>query len=130
MYNKLSSFQNLYYYIIIFRFMRKCTVCTYLKRLTVLFDITLISRTVFHFIQRTITEQTVEVIKSLVTRKIFALCVFKVFIRVFHFYSFYIHIHMLFSQSSLQNADLTDNTGAEIQASNYHGLSHSRSFCL
>ena len=37
---------------------------------------------------------------------------------------------MLFSQSSLQNADLTDNTGAEIQASNYHGLSRSRSFCL
>ena len=129
MYNKLSSFQNLYYYIIIFRFMRKCTVCTYLKRLTVLFDITLISRTVFHFIQRTITKQTIKVIrKSLVARKIFAICVFKVFIRVFHFYSFYIHV--LFSQSSLQNADLTDNTGAEIQASNYHGLSHSRSFCL
>ena len=129
MYNKLSSFQNLYYYIIIFRFMRKCTVCTYLKRLTVLFDITLISRTVFHFIQRTITKQTIKVIrKSLVARKIFAICVFKVFIRVFHFYSFY--IHMLFSQGSLQNADLTDNTGAEIQASNYHGLSHSRSFCL
>lgn len=129
MYNKLSSFQNLYYYIIIFRFMRKCTVCTYLKRLTVLFDITLISRTVFHFIQRTITKQTIKVIrKSLVTRKIFAICVFKVFIRVFHFYSFY--IHMLFSQGSLQNADLTDNTGVETQASNYHGLSHSRSFCL
>lgn len=80
MYNKLSSFQNLYYYIIIFRFMRKCTVCTYLKRLTVLFDITLISRTVFHFIQRTITEQTVEVIKSFVAREIFAICIFKIFI--------------------------------------------------
>ena len=37
---------------------------------------------------------------------------------------------MLFSQGSLQNADLTDNTGAEIQASNYHGLSRSRSFSL
>ena len=47
---------------------------------------------------------------------------------LFQTYSFY--IHMLFSQSSLQNADLTDNTGAETQASNYHGLSRSRSFCL
>ena len=129
MYNKLSSFQNLYYYIIIFRSVWKCTICAYLDFFAILLYVGLTSGTVWHTIHRTITKQTIKFIrKSLVTRKIFAIFVFKVFIRVFHFYSFY--IHMLFSQSSLQNADLTDNTGAEIQASNYHGLSRSRSFCL
>ena len=109
--------------------MWKRTVCAYLDFFAILLYVGLTSGTVWHTIHRTITKQTIKVIrKSLVTRKIFAIFVFKVFIRVFHFYSFY--IHMLFSQGSLQNADLTDNTGAEIQASNYHGLSRSRSFCL
>ena len=121
--------QNLYDFIIIFRSVWKRTVCAYLDFFSILLYVCLTSGTVWHTIHRTITKQTIKVIrKSLVTRKIFAICVFKVFIRVFHFYSFY--IHMLFLQSSLQNADLTDNTGAEIQASNYHGLSRSRSFCL
>ena len=121
--------QNLYDFIIIFRSVWKRTVCAYLDFFSILLYVGLTSWTVWHTIHRTITKQTIKVIRnSLVTRKIFAIFVFKVFIRVFHFYSFY--IHMLFLQGSLQNADLTDNTGAEIQASNYHGLSHSRSFCL
>lgn len=121
--------QNLYDFIIIFRSVWKRTICAYLDFFAILLYVGLTSGTVWHTIHRTITKQTIKVIrKSLVTRKIFAIFVFKVFIRVFHFYSFY--IHMLFSQGSLQNADLTDNTGVEIQASNYHGLSRSRSFCL
>ena len=103
--------QNLYDFIIIFRSVWKRTVCAYLDFFAILLYVGLTSGTVWHTIHRTITKQTIKVIqKSLVTRKIFAIFVFKVFIRVFHFYSFY--IHMLFSQSSLQNADLTDNTGA------------------
>lgn len=123
--------QNLYDFIIIFRSVWKRTVCAYLDFFAILFYVGLTSGTIWHTIHRTITKQTIKVIrKSIVTRKISAICVFKVFIRVFHFYSFYIHIHMLFSQGSLQNADLTDSTGVETQASNYHGLSRSRSFCL
>ena len=103
----------MYDFIIIFRSVWKRTVCAYLDFFAILLYVGLTSGTVWHTIHRTIAKQTIKVIrKSLVTRKIFATCVFKVFIRVFHFYSFY--IHMLFSQGSLQNADLTDNTGAEI----------------
>ena len=121
--------QNLYDFIIIFRSVWKRTVCAYLDFFAILFYVGLTSGTIWHTIHRTITKQTIKVIrKSIVTRKISAICVFKVFIRVFHFYSFY--IHMLFSQSSLQNADLTDNTGEEIQASNYPYLSHSHTSFL
>ena len=89
MYNKLSSFQNLYYYIIIFRSVWKRTVCAYLDFFAILLYVGLTSGTVWHTIHRTITKQTIKFIrKSLVTRKIFAICVFKVFIRVFHFYSY------------------------------------------
>lgn len=121
--------QNLYDFIIIFRSVWKRTICAYLDFFAILLYVGLTSGTVWHTIHRTITKQTIKVIrKSLVTRKIFAIFVFKVFIRVFHFYSFY--IHMLFSQISLQNADLTDNKYEEIQASNYPYLSHSHTSFL
>ena len=80
MYNKLSSFQNLYYYIIIFRSVWKRTVCAYLDFFSILLYVGLTSWTVWHTIHRTITKQTVEVIKSFVTREIFAICIFKIFI--------------------------------------------------
>lgn len=121
--------QNLYDFIIIFRSVWKRTVCAYLDFFAILLYVGLTSGTVWHTIHRTITKQTIKVIrKSLVTRKIFAICVFKVFIRVFHFYSF--HTPALSLRNSQRNADLTDNKYEEIQASNYPYLSHSHTSFL
>lgn len=73
--------QNLYDFIIIFRSVWKRTVCAYLDFFAILLYVGLTSGTVWHTIHRTITKQTIKVIrKSLVTRKIFAICIFKVFI--------------------------------------------------
>ena len=70
--------------VIIFRLMRKCTVCAVFYLSPVTFQIYRISRTILPCVQRTVTKQTVKLIKPLVAGKIPAFSVFKKSMGIFH----------------------------------------------
>lgn len=102
--------------------MGKRTICTVFYLSPVFVNIFGIARTVFPDIHRTVTEQAVKVLQALMTGKIPAFPILKKPIRIFHVTCLTLlpDTVSLFSPTTLQRRDLTDNIDAEIPSSAFH----------
>lgn len=78
-------------HIVVFRFMRKCTIGTIFYPLSIYFYIDRFSRTILHMIQRTIAKQTIDMF-CIVTWIILTISIFKITIRIFHLHILPEHI--------------------------------------
>lgn len=76
--------------------MWKSTIGTHLYAFAIFLYKSVIARTIFPAVQGTITEQTVKVPLQIMTRIIYTIRVFKVFVGIFH-YSLLLPFILLFS---------------------------------
>jgi len=79
--------KNLYYFVVVFRAVREITVGTVLDLLSVFFEVTGISGAIRESVHRAVTKQAIEILFTLMARKILAFFVCKVTIRILHGHS-------------------------------------------
>ena len=76
--------QKCYDTVIVLCLVRKCTIRTFLYQFPVWFNIAIISRACFQWIKRTITKQTIKLLRSFVARVILAILIAEILIWIVH----------------------------------------------